>query len=197
MDFEACKEKIFDILRHQLGEQLFYHCHEHTIDVLEGCKRLSDMEDVNEYNRYLIYTAALFHDSGFIHSPVEHEKRSAEIAAQMLPEFGYTQAEIEEIGRMIISTKLPQSPFDLNSSILCDADLDYLGRPDFFDIAPTLREEWKHMGKLFTDVEWLQLQKSFLSNHRYHCKSACNLRKETKEKNLQEVLRRLNGFENK
>ena len=62
---------------------------------------------------------------------------------KLLPEFGYSETEIDTICGMILATKFPQQPHNRLEEIMCDADLDYLGRPDFFSIGNTLFEELK------------------------------------------------------
>jgi hypothetical protein len=66
-----------------------------------------------------------------------------------------------------MATKIPQSPSDVLSEILCDADLDYLGRDDFYTIADTLFAEMKRMKLLSTETEWYDLQIRFLESHHY------------------------------
>ena len=60
-----------------------------------------------------------------------------------------------------MATKMPQRPKNLLQQIICDADLDYLGRNDFFILSEKLHkefieykiacndEEWKNQGLLF------------------------------------------------
>src|SRR5436309_16127441 len=64
-------------------------------------------------------------------SSADHERASAQIAAAILPNYGYTPAHIQAICGMIMATKLPQAPHTLLEQIVADADLDVLGRPDF------------------------------------------------------------------
>jgi hypothetical protein len=51
---------------------------------------------------------------------------------------------------------------------LCDADLDYLGRDDFYEIGERLFEELKAHCIVETEREWNLVQKTFLESHRYH-----------------------------
>ena len=53
-----------------------------------------------------------------------------------------------------MATKVPQSPKNHLEEILCDCDLDYLGRDDFEKISNNLFSEWKEHG-LVTNVEEL------------------------------------------
>jgi hypothetical protein len=42
-----------------------------------------------------------------------------------------------------MATKLPPNPKNLLEKIICDSDLDYLGRSDFIPVSNTLFEELK------------------------------------------------------
>ena len=66
---------------------------------------------------------------------------------------------------MIMATKIPQTPTNQLDKILCDADLDYLGRDDFFEIGNRLFAEMKERGFIESEREWNLIQKVFLENH--------------------------------
>ena len=65
---------------------------------------------------------------------------------------------------MIRATKIPQQPTNLLGQILADADLDYLGRTDFQEIASLLYKELSHQNNLLLEAEWDQIQIKFLRN---------------------------------
>ncbi len=78
-------------------------------------------------------------------------------------------------------------PKTLLEELICDADLDSLGREDFFVVGHNYRRELLARGESFTLREWYELQERFLSTHQYHTDVARALRDEQKKKNLQEV----------
>jgi predicted metal-dependent HD superfamily phosphohydrolase len=102
-----------------------------------------------------------------------------EIAGLVLPDFGFTSAQISRVNNMILATRLPQSPRDLVESILADADLDVLGRDDFFERSELLRLEIAALGRLIPPREWAESQLRFISQHVYFTQAAKNLRQET------------------
>ena len=63
------------------------------------------------------------------------------MAREILPAYGLTRDQIDTICGMIMATRIPQSPSNQLERILCDADLDYLGRDDFYEIGGRLFEE--------------------------------------------------------
>lgn len=193
MDFIGVKRFLILKLKNELSHKLYYHSVEHTLDVLCAANRLAKTEKISDNDLILLKTAALFHDAGLIEKYKDHEEVSARIAKEILPDYGYTITDIETVSSIILTTKLPQQAQTQLEKILCDADLDYLGRSDFFMIAHTLRYEWEESGYLQMSLkEWYQLQFKFLNEHRYFTYSANDLRFHGKQKNLNEIKELLN-----
>jgi hypothetical protein len=92
---------------------------------------------------------------------------------------------------LIRATKIPQNPSNLLEKIICDADLDYLGREDFWEIGNKLFEELKTLGLISNKYEWNQNQLVFLENHSYFTNASQKLRNERKHQNLLEIKARL------
>jgi predicted metal-dependent HD superfamily phosphohydrolase len=188
MNYESAKKYILKKLERELDPRLTYHSVDHTLDVLESAVRLAEMEDIPPEDLVLLKTACLFHDSGMLVTYRGHEEASIEICRQTLPAYGYTEEQTDTICRMILTTKLPQCASAHLDKILCDADLDYLGRSDFFMIAHRLKYEWDTL-KIYptTLQEWYKIQRDFLSAHRYFTVSALKLRQSYKMENLNQV----------
>ncbi len=189
--YENTRQFVLEFLKSGLPDTLYYHSYEHVMDVLSAAERLAEMEGVNEYELELLRVAVLFHDSGFTVDPREHEKTSCDIVRKELPVFGYAEQEIERICGIIMATKYPQSPTDLLEEIMCDADLDYLGRDDFFTIGNSLLRELNENGRFKTEKDWNHFQEKFLSTHRYFTASAIRLRNEKKELHLKKIRKSL------
>lgn len=151
-----------------LSEKLTYHSIYHTLDVLEQCQRIAGEEGIaDEHELYLLKTAALYHDTGFLHTYKGHEEAGYKLAMQFLPAYGFSGQDLKKIGGMILATQLPQTPRNKMEEIICDADLDYLGRPDFFSIAQLLYVEMKEKNLVNTQNEWNRMQVKFIKEHRY------------------------------
>ena len=88
---------------------------------------------------------------------------------------------------MIMATKIPQSPNTLLEEILCDADLDYLGRDDFFNIGETLFEELRAYHLISDEQAWNRLQVSFLNAHHYYTRTNKALREPVKRRYLEDL----------
>jgi uncharacterized protein len=187
MKYRAAKAFILNELKTKLTPNLSYHGVHHTLDVLATTRALCTSEKVGRRDKLLLKTAALFHDVGFTRSVREHERHGCEIARSFLPYFGYQTNDIELICGMIMATKIPQSPQTRLEAILCDADLDYLGRNDFYSIGQTLFEELKSLGILSTEQAWNRLQVNFLTAHRFCTHTNLVLREPVKQLYLNEL----------
>lgn len=193
MDLQAAKQFILAQLHAGLPDFRTYHSLEHTLDVHAAAVRLAAGEGIAGEDLALLETAALFHDSGFLVRPNDHESGSCLIAREALPRFGYSDAQVDRVCGLIMSTVVPQAADDALSNVLCDADLDYLGRDDFFLIGDRLFRELMAMGAIADRKEWDRLQVSFLSRHVYYTAASRTLREPRKQEHLAEVRRRLAG----
>lgn len=195
MDFNAAKNYILSRLESELHDSLYYHGVHHTLDVFEAAMRLAEKENITGKQLILLKTAALFHDAGFIMQYRDNEYASVELVKQVLPSMSYSFSEIEIISDMILSTKIPQKPSTLLDKILCDADLDYLGRDDFFTTAQKLHREWNANGYDVSLVNWYKQQLSFIESHVYFTESARALRRKQKLVHLAQVRELVEGLE--
>jgi predicted metal-dependent HD superfamily phosphohydrolase len=192
MEFQKAKKFILAKLRKELPRHLSYHSVEHVKDVYGAVESIGKKEGIKGEAMQLLLTAALFHDAGFLKGPKDHEKVSCDFAREHLPEFGYNAEQIETICGMIMATRIPQSPHNLLEQIICDADLDYLGRDDFFTIGNKLFEELSIYGIISDEDQWNSLQKRFLESHHYFTHTALQLRKAKKDEHLALVTSKLN-----
>jgi uncharacterized protein len=193
MDYERAKTYVLDQLRQHLSPTLSYHGLHHTLDVVEQAESLAAAEGITDPDDLaLLLTAAHYHDTGFISTYQGHEATGCELARQVLPDMGYAPSEIELICRMIMATQVPQNPDDLLlAQILCDADLDYLGRPDFWPISHSLFVELQALGTVQDEKTWYQIQVKFLSAHTYWTRTAIARRESEKQARLAEIKVRL------
>jgi len=187
MQFEQAGNYIMDKLRKELPAHLVYHSIDHVADVYQAAARLAGLEHLSKPETELLLTAAQYHDAGFTVKAEGHEEESCRIAQQVLPGFEYSPEEIEQICSLIKATQIPQSPKNHLEEILADADLDYLGRDDYFTISQKLYEELALTGEVNTSEDWKQTQINFLENHRYFTSTAINLRQAVKEENLRKI----------
>lgn len=192
MRFKEAVNDILDRLTRQLPERLTYHSIHHIKDVYHTAKSIAEQEKLPESETKLLLTAASYHDAGFLIHPQGHEEESCRMARAALPGYGYSNDEIERICGMIMATRIPQTPHNLSEKILADADLDYLGRDDFFNIGDQLYTELKTAGSINTEQEWNLMQVKFMEAHRYFTATSKRRRNAKKEANLALVKAKIN-----
>jgi uncharacterized protein len=184
MRFAEARAYILERLENELAADLFYHGIHHTLDVCKAVDELADAEKVTGEPLTLLRTAALFHDSGFLKQYLNNEPVAVELVHAQLPAFGYSAGQIDTIGSIILSTSIPQRPESHIAQIMCDADLDYLGRDDFFSISRTLMKEWQAYGLVNTEKEYNEKQIRFFTQHSYFTKTAVERREQKKQEHL-------------
>jgi len=184
MDYKGAKKYILNRLKNELDEKYTYHGVHHTLDVFRVTTSLSILEKISKKNTVLLKTAALFHDSGFLYVYKGHEEKSCELVSEILPSFEYSALDIQKIHGMIMSTQIPQSPRNALEEIICDADLDYLGRDDFEEISGSLFQELCNCD-MITDIDvWNNIQISFIGAHQYFTETNKTTRESVKQKHL-------------
>jgi predicted metal-dependent HD superfamily phosphohydrolase len=139
----------------------------------------------------VIKISALYHDVGFIKVYGGHEEESCAVALEELSSFGCGEQQLQKVAGMIRATKVPQIPQNTLEQIICDADLDYLGRNDFFTIGDGLYKEFLYQ-KIVTDEDsWNRLQVKFLESHHYFTETSKKRRQHEKQRHLEEVKAKL------
>lgn len=182
--FTTIKQPILSRLERELDPRLGYHNLLHTLDVMKQTEIIAKQEGINDKHELLLLnTAAAYHDSGFLLVYKGHEEKSCEIATEDLKNV-FSEEDIKKICGMIRATKIPQSPNTLLEQIICDADLDYLGRNDFEPISRNLYDEFISFKIIPEDVIWDYIQIRFFESHQYFTKTAIEKRNKIKMKHL-------------
>jgi predicted metal-dependent HD superfamily phosphohydrolase len=178
-------------LRFELNVKYLYHDSGHTEDVIRQVQEIGYRENVNQHEIALLKLAALYHDLGFLVQRANHESAGVELFMQEAIDSEISEEEKQTVASLIMVTKIPQQPKTLLESIICDADLDYLGREDFPSIAEFLYLELKACGEMNDRARWNEIQLSFLGAHQYHTESSRKLRTNGLQNNIEFVRRRL------
>jgi hypothetical protein len=192
---------IRELFKDELPAGIKYHDAEHTLHPIKGvvavANRIALAEKISEHDRELLIAAAYFHDTGYIREYDKNEPIAARMAGRILKLIGYKPAEIKKVQKMILATDLARKPQCLVEKILCDADLDNLGREDFLLLDGRLREGRGARGvDVSDDVKWYRGTLGLLKTHRYYTQSQKKLRGKGKQKNLKRLLNKLENIEN-
>jgi len=186
--YEKIKSQNLFKLEQDLPKDLFYHGIHHTLDVLEQAERIAKEENISgKEDLLLLKIACLYHDRGFLIAYGGHEEIGCKMAGEELPGFGFSEMQIKTICGLIMATKIPQTPLTKLEQVICDADLDYLGRPDFFKISDTLFYEMKERGMIKSERDWNLKQISFFNSHTYFTSTSKKFRAKEKQKHLEMI----------
>lgn len=195
--FEDFKDRMFSMYEQKLPKKNYYHNLNHMKDVIEQVENIGRAEGINDEDMHILKTAALLHDAGFMQTYKDHEHAGMELARQMLPNEGYSQEQIDRICRLIECTILTEEPQNLLERIIRDADLDYLGRDDYFPISQELYKELLEMNLIKeSDFEWCQGQITFLQEHTYYTDYSRKVRNPVKVKHIQCLQEQITKFNN-
>jgi uncharacterized protein len=120
------------------------------------------------------------------------------MAGRILKLIGYKPNEVEKVQKMILSTDLEREPKTHVEKIICDADLDNLGREDFVKLDGKLREGRGARGiDVSDDAKWYRGTLEIIKNHQYYTESQKKLREKGKQKNIKRLLNKLEDIEKK
>lgn len=192
MNLSAAEEFILSALRDGLSPTLYYHGLAHTLDVTQAALDLAAAEGITDAQTLAILrTATLYHDAGFLRVYQGHEEVGCTLAESTLPGFGYAPDHVAQVCGLIRATRYPQQPHNHLEQILCDADLDYLGRADFEPISTSLFRELSARGILTDERAWFELQAKFLTHHHYWTATALARRAAPKQARLTAIQQRL------
>jgi uncharacterized protein len=193
-DYAAIRNDVLGILRRDLAPDLYYHSVEHSIDVEEQGARIARAEGINAPEDLLLLSVAcLFHDSGFLFTYSDHEEAGCTFASSCLARYGISPRQNNTICGLIRATKIPQTPLTPLEKIICDADLDYLGRPDFTPISMLLFQELAARNMVKTEREWDLIQVKFIGNHHYFSNDSLQRREPAKAIQLATIKKRLDA----
>ncbi len=187
VQFTDMQEIILERLERELPEYLYYHNVKHTVDVVTEVELIGWAEGLTDEEILLLKTAGLFHDVGHVIAYDNHEFHGTVIAREFLPKYGYNEDQINIICETIMATKLPPQPKGILQEIICDSDLDYLGRSDMIPVSNTLYKELKEQNKIGTLNDWNKLQVKFITHHQYFTKTARSLREVNKQLQIERI----------
>lgn len=178
--------------KHTSPEQL-YHNLEHTNGVVTACEEIADHYQLSEQDYLAVMIASWYHDLGYLFTTKElHEQKSAEMAYEFVLAHQQSVELAEKVKGCILATKMPQSPQDLISSIVCDADLYHLGTDDFLEINKRVRKEYNSVcAEELSGKDWRRSTLKLLEGHHYHTDYCKTLLQAGKQKNIELLKQRI------
>ena len=181
---EEAKEFVTRILTTELSENCLFHTINHTLEVLNNAEIVGASSKLDGDAMNILRLSALFHDVGYVNAYDGHEFYSIERATAFLKSRNIEEESIKQVKAAILATKMPQSPKDIISEILCDSDLMYLTFDDYFDKIDLMRMEWERVGKAKLNTNQFHMQSlDFFKLHKYHSEYGKKVLQPIKEKN--------------
>jgi predicted metal-dependent HD superfamily phosphohydrolase len=199
---EIVDHYIRELFRDELPDGIKYHDADHTLHPTRGvvavANNIAISENISEHDRELLIAAAYFHDTGYIREYDKNEPIAARMAGRVLKLIGYQPGEIKKIQKMILSTDLEREPESHIEKILCDADLDHLGRDDFFELDAKIRQGRRARGiDVSDDAKWYKGTLGIIKKHRYYTESQKQKREKKKQENIKRLIKKLENIEKK
>jgi uncharacterized protein len=194
IDYKTIYEHVIRRLKNELPGHLHYHSTAHTLYVLDKATYIGQKEALPRRDLILLKIAALYHDIGFIKGPENHEAIGCTMMEEDLKTWNIPLADIEDIKTIIMATKIPQNPQNHPAMILADADLEYIGTNKYYKMSELLYKELLHRNPKLSEIEWLDIQISFLNSHRFHTRFCKKYKEHRKRKTLNELRSKRKSF---
>nr|WP_294896685.1 Pycsar system effector family protein [uncultured Pedobacter sp.] len=193
---EKIEQFIFDLFKKDLSNYILYHNFAHTHLTVETVKEIAQEYKLSEKELENLVIAAWFHDSGYTRDYQNHEEEGVKI---MKDYFGdkLDNKRFKEIEQLILSTKYGYEQTNLNEEIIHDADYVNMGKKSFNKRAELLRCEWEKVNnKIYSDLEWAELQLDFLISKKFKTSVAVHKFGEKRENNIEKQRKLIEKYKN-
>ena len=193
----------------KINQNYHYHNISHTLDVISRTLYLSKKENINNREKILLVLSAIFHDTGF---SVQYESNESIWLNLLLNYINYwiyswqhefnllsfnknirsivkfSEKDKDLMSWIIMATKLFSTPKNILEWIIQDADLDNLGRKDFFDKTQAVKQELQIFNKKqLSEKDILSFSLSILESFSFNTSSAKLEREQQRLSNISEL----------
>jgi hypothetical protein len=170
------EEKVFNEMLQDLPESLHFHRLEYARKVYDQSFLLCRSEEIEQEDRLLVRTAALMLFTGLAQAYHNFENRSSVLCREILPDFAYSESQIDQISNLVMATKMPFNPNNRLETILIDARMEFIGRPDYTDQLKKLYQELKETGVKINGQQFKKQQLELLYKFEFYTLAAKRLR---------------------
>lgn len=188
MRLQDLEEYVFGLLRQNLPQNIYFHSAKWQEEIYHLVELYSRAEELSLEETLLARTAALLMDVGYIWAYDEHESESIRFAQEILPQYRYSEQQIQLVVNLIDVTRGMRKPENRMEEILLDAEMSYLGRADFETLNELYFHEMHEHQKVNSWDEWAKMQMVILSNHRFYTHVANVLRDVEPERQIELLL---------
>lgn len=188
---EKADAYILDLFKEKLDTTFIYHNYTHAKRVLKSLNEIIEHSDLTKEEEEVLQLAALFHDTGYIHTREGHEEESVKIASKFLKEHKVDDKKIEAVSKCIMATKFKDSPKTKLEEIIRDADASHFAKKYFNEASEFLRKELELQKiEVYSPSEWLDENIKVLSkDHQFYSDYALKNWQERKDKNLSKLIK--------
>lgn len=173
-------------------DTLAFHNLKHTQNVVDRTKEIAGHYHVNEKEMLILYTAAWFHDTGYLFTePSKHEVMSADVMKKFMLDHTNDTELIKEVEQCIMATKSPRNPTNLLQQIICDADTYNFGTKEFKDTNKRVLKETKLKTGAVDKKEFYTGTIKMLEQHEFYTTYCKDLLSVTKELNMKKLKKKL------
>jgi predicted metal-dependent HD superfamily phosphohydrolase len=179
-------------------DTLVFHNLKHTQNVVDRTKEIAGHYHVNEKEMLILYTAAWFHDTGYLFTEAaKHEEMSVDIMKKFMADHSAEPEMIDEIDKCIMATKSPRNPVNLLQQIICDADTYNLGTKEFKDTNKRVMEEQQLKGIPTNKIDFNKGTIKMMQLHQFYTTYCKDLLSVTKELNMKKTKSKIEKWEAK
>jgi len=165
---QEVQKYVVELFETHHNDKLRYHNIGHTQNVVKAARLIASHCNIPAGELEILTVAAWFHDVGYLESTIGHEEISSRYAGNFLKKLGKDEAYIAEVKKCIAATRIPQTPIDMLSAILCDADLYHLSQEDFMNDTQIFWDELSAInGEEPDEVKSLERTFRFFTNHTF------------------------------
>lgn len=204
------KQYITKLLKPLKSKWYYFHNLDHTLDVFDRATYLLNKEWISSDFIELVQIATLFHDSWFLIKHEWHEDAWTVLFDEYFSgnenlflkdrlhfydfvdgyfaDHEYSTDKIDIIKQLILATIPQRLPSNKLEWLIKDADIDNLGRDDFFQKSLAIKKEMEIVRwKVFTDKEWFMTVLWFVRRTKFYTHTQNIERKEKLKTNIIEL----------
>lgn len=189
------QERAWAYLEQHLDKVYTYHNAAHAMEVCAAVEEFAPECNFTIFDLDALRLAAIFHDFGYLEASDNNESLALPYLNEFASACGIDRKLIEHAGTLIMETSFPYCPRSAAGKLLCDADIEYIGRSVFFRQAELFRLELTLQGKSFTDLEWWQYELDFLMQNDFYTPICRRNRDAGKLENTELVRQRIKAWQ--
>ncbi len=162
-------EYIRGLFLEKLPSWVSYHDIRHTEETAEASLEIAAGSGLGPADTEIVLLGAWFHDTGYTETALGHEEKGAAIANVFLSKLGFPPDRLRSVEGCILATTVPQKPRNFLEQVVCDADMIFIGREEFFHKNDLLKSEMeRRTGTVIEPTAWLKRSLAFLEAQGYH-----------------------------